>query len=105
MYRPEQRLDQPSVGAEDLGRPVAAQAAQQHLEAVEQRLQRQVASHRIAPPGQHGSAPVQAGQERIEQRGLADARLADHHYCAIGCAGLQQPVQLGQFIIPAGHFP
>ena len=71
----EQRCDCGGVGTQDGGSAVGVESAQQHLQSVEQRLQRQVPAEGVTAPVQHAGRCPGSGCECVEHRGLADARL------------------------------
>lgn len=101
--RTEERFEHARVGAEHLGGALAAQATQQHLQPVQQRLERQITAQRVATPGQDDDAPARAVEQRRQQRALPDARLTDDEHRALGRVGVQHPVQPAQLVIPTGH--
>ena len=71
----EQRCDCGGIGTQDGGSAVGVESAQQHLQSVEQRLQRQVPAEGVTAPVQHAGRCPGSGCECIEHRSLADARL------------------------------
>ncbi len=75
---------------------------QQHLQPVQQRLERQITAQRVATPGQDDGAPARAVEQRRQQRALPDARLTDDDHRALGRVGVQHPVQPAELVIQTG---